>query len=408
MSYLGEEIPKLGFGLMRLPKKGDRSINVRKTCDLIDAFMGAGCTYFDTARAYADSESATRKALVERYPRDSFFLATKNAAWMRKSREEAISDFDISLEETGAGYFDFYLLHNVGKDRLENYDKWGMWDWAQELKQKGLIRHFGFSFHDSADILRQLLEAHPEVEFVQLQINWADWEDPHVQSRKCWEVAREFGKPVVIMEPVKGGTLNHPREDIMEIFREVAPERTAAEWALRFAMNTEGLITALSGMGTPEQVAQNVETWKNLTPLTPAELNAYERARVILAGIPTLPCTNCQYCMKQCPIHMNIPGIMDCLNRNMLYGGTNGKSWYAWETAKVKGSECLHCHKCERACPQHIDIVNQIERAVELFEADVKEGYLGDLALPSSNPVQRMIERAVHVFNNARHKLQGK
>ena len=393
---------------MRLPIKGDRRINMRKAYDMVDTFMAGGCTYFDTARAYGESESCIRRTLVERYPRDSFVLATKNSAWMNRSREEAIATFETSLSETGAGYFDFFLLHNIGKHRAERYEKWGMWEWAAGLKKKGLIRHFGFSFHDNAQMLRQLLEAHPEAEFVQLQINWADWEDPHVQSRRCWEVAREFGKPVVIMEPVKGGTLNHPQEDVMEIFREVAPERSATEWALRFAMNTEGLITALSGMSKPEHVVENLETWKRLTPLSEAELDAYGRARAKLAELPTLPCTSCQYCMKQCPINMNISGIMDCLNRNALYGGDNGKSWYAWETAKVRGSECLHCHKCERACPQHIDIVTQIERAVELFEAGTKEGFIGDLAMPSSNPVRRVWERAVHVFNNTRNKLQGK
>ena len=404
MSYLGEEVPKLGFGMMRLPKKGDRTINVGKTCEMVDVFMESGGMYFDTARAYGDSEYAVKKSLVERYPRDSFLLATKNSAWMNKTREEAVATFETSLEQTGAGYFDYFLLHNIGKHRADCYEDWGMWDWALDLKKRGLIRHFGFSFHDNADMLRGLLEAHPETEFVQLQINWADWEDPHVQSRKCWEVAREFGKPVVIMEPVKGGTLNHPQEKVMDVFREVAPERTAVEWALRFAMNTEGLICALSGMNNVEQIEQNIAVMKSLTPLTDAELAAYARAREILAEAPTLPCTSCQYCMKQCPIGMNIAGIMDCLNRNALYGGTNGKSWYAWETAQVKGSDCLHCHKCERACPQHIDIVNQIERAVELFETDVREGYIGDLALPANNPVARLWQRATHVFNNLRSK----
>ena len=398
MSYFGEDTPKLGFGLMRLPKRKDRTIDISKTCDMIDAFMGAGCTYFDTARAYGESESATRRALVERYPRDSFTLATKNAAWMDKSREDAMAAFQTSLDETGAGYFDFYLLHNIGKDRAQTFEDFGMWEWALELKEKGLIRHFGFSYHDNASKLRKLLEQHPEAEFVQLQINWADWEDKHVQSRKCWEVAREYGKSVIIMEPVKGGTLSHPPESIMEVFREVDPDRTAVEWALRFAMNTEGLITALSGMSTLEQVEQNIATWKSLTPLTEAELDAYARARAILAEIPTVPCTSCQYCMKMCPIGMNVCGIMDCLNRNALYGGTNGKSWYAWETTKVKGSDCLHCHKCESVCPQHIEIVSQIERAVELFENDQRKGYFGDVAIPETNPFKRALARVLELF----------
>lgn len=398
MSYLGEEIPKLGFGMMRLPTKRDRSIDIAQTCDMVDAYLGAGCTYFDTSRAYGESESAIRRSIVERYPRDSFVLATKNAAWMDTSREDAVRALETSLEETGAGYFDFYLLHNVGKVRTKTFEDFGMWEWAVEQKEKGLIRHFGFSYHDNASNLRKLLEQHPEAEFVQLQINWADWEDRHVQSRKCWEVAREFGKSVVIMEPNKGGTLIHPPEEVMDIFREVDPDRSAVEWAMRFAMNTEGLVTALSGMRTVEQVEQNVAILNNLTPLSEAELSAYGRARAIFAEKPTLPCTACQYCMKMCPIGMNISGIMDCLNRNALYGGTNGKSWYAWETAKVKGSECLHCRKCESVCPQHIDIVTQIERAVGLFETDTRKGYMGDLALPETNPLKRLAYKILGFF----------
>ena len=393
MSYLGEEIPKLGFGLMRLPLNRDRTINIDKACDLVDEFIGSGGIYFDTARAYGESESATRRALVERYPRDSFILATKNSAWMEKSREDAIATFETSLEETGAGYFDYFLLHNIGKSRLDNYEEWGMWDWALGLKEKGLIRHFGFSFHDNANVLRNLLEAHPEAEFVQLQINWADWEDPHVQSRKCWEVAREYGKPVIIMEPLKGGGLTKPPEPVLEILREAEPDRPAAEWALRFAMNTEGLITMLSGMRTVEDVQRNIAVMKSLTPLTTKELETLDRARKKLAENATLPCTSCQYCMKQCPIGMNIAGIMDCLNRNALYGGSSGKGWYEWETTKVKGSECLHCHKCEKACPQQIDIVSQIERAVKLFENKSRKGYIGDVALQPTKDEFTILDR---------------
>ena len=369
MSYLGEDISKLGFGMMRLPRDENKKILIPEVSDMVDEFLAAGCTYFDTARAYGESESATRRALVERHPRDSFVLATKNAAWLgSNSREEAISAFDRSLEETGAGYFDYYLLHNVGENRTAAYDKWGMWEWAAGLKKKGLIRHFGFSYHDNADNLRILLEKHPEAEFVQLQINWADWEDKSVQARKCWEVAREYGRPVVIMEPVKGGLLAEPPDGVMDILRETEPNRTAAEWALRFAMNREGIITALSGMRSIEQVRQNIATLKSLTPLTQTELETLDRARTALSELIAVPCTGCQYCTKKCPLGMNIPGIMQSLNMRSMYGGDHGVGWYFWEARIVKGSACLHCHQCEGVCPQHIDIVNRIEQAVELFE----------------------------------------
>lgn len=214
MAYLGEEIRKLGFGLMRLPQK-DGVIDVEETKAMVDAFMEAGFTYFDTAWAYAGSEDAIRQALVERYPREKFQLATKNAAWINcKTREEAIAQFDTSLKQTGAGYFDFYLLHNLGESRTQFFDKFDMWSWIKEKKEEGLIRHMGFSFHSTPEELEEILNAHPEMEFVQLQINYADWENPAVQSRACYEVARKHGKPVVIMEPVKGGMLANPPEPV--------------------------------------------------------------------------------------------------------------------------------------------------------------------------------------------------
>ena len=374
MSYLGEDTPKLGFGMMRLPRNEEKLIDIPKTCAMVDAFIDAGGTYFDTARVYGESESATRRSLVERYPRDSFTLATKNAAWLgNKDREEAIATFDISLEETGAGYFDYFLLHNIGSTRTHFFEDWGMWDWALGLKEKGLIRNFGFSFHDNAELLRELLEKHPEVDFVQLQINWADWEDGNVQSRKNWEVCREFGKPIVIMEPLKGGILVNLPEPVMDIFREAEPNRTAAEWGLRFAMNTEGLIAALSGMNTIEDVRQNLATMKSLSPLTEKELATFDLARKKFKEMLAVPCSSCHYCMEECPVGMNISGIMEALNRGSMYGTIRGWGGYSWQTREVKGSECLHCYQCENACPQHIDIVAQIEKAVELYEKSREE-----------------------------------
>ena len=224
---LGENIKKLGklgFGLMRLPKNGD-VIDVEQTKKMVDLFMDAGFTYFDTAWAYAGSEDAIRQALVERYPRESYQLATKNAAWINcKTKEEAQAQFDMSLKQTGAGYFDFYLLHNLGEARTHYFDDFDMWNWVQEKKAAGLIKHVGFSFHSTPEELEEILKAHPEMEFVQLQINYADWENPAIQSRRCYEVARKYGKPVVIMEPVKGGMLANPPESVQRVLRK--PSRT--------------------------------------------------------------------------------------------------------------------------------------------------------------------------------------
>ena len=248
MGYLGEEIRKLGFGLMRLPQKGD-AIDIEQVKEMVDMFMEAGFTYFDTAWAYAGSEDAIRQALVERYPRDSYRLATKNAAWIDcKTKEEAYSQLDVSLKQTGAGFFDFYLLHNLGEGRSHYFDDYDMWNWVQEKKKEGLIRHVGFSFHSTPEELEAILSAHPEMEFVQLQINYADWDNPAVQSRRCYEVARKHGKPVIIMEPVKGGMLATPPESVANVLKTEEPESSVASWAVRFAANLEGVITVLSGM----------------------------------------------------------------------------------------------------------------------------------------------------------------
>ena len=371
MTYLGENTTKLGFGLMRLPRLEDGTIDVPQVSQMVDEFLAAGGTYFDTAWAYGGSEEAIRKALVERYPRESYTMATKNAAWLGpKTAEEAKAQLDISLERLGTDYVDYYLLHNLGSTRTEFFEKWGMWEWAKKMKAQGRIRHLGFSFHDNAETLKRVLEAHADdVEFVQLQINYADWEDGSVQSRKVWEVARSYDKPVVIMEPVKGGMLANPPEPVAEILRASEPDRSPVEWALRFAMNTEGLIACLSGMSSLEQMRQNLATLKSLSPLTQSELDTLAAARKKLAELIAVPCTGCHYCMEDCPVSMPIASIMESLNRAALYGEEKGKGNYGFATRDgVVASDCIQCGQCEAACPQHIDIITQLETAAEMFE----------------------------------------
>jgi len=223
MKFFDQEIKKLGFGLMRLPKKGEE-IDVEQVKVMVDRFLEAGFTYFDTAWAYTGSEDAIRQALVERYPRESYQLATKNAAWIGcQTREDAIRQFEESLERTGAGYFDNYLLHNLGEMRTQAFDKFDMWSFVREKKAEGKIRHIGFSFHSTPEELEEILIAHPEAEFVQLQINYADWENPSIQSRGVYEMARKYGKAVVIMEPLKGGLLANPPESVAEILKAAEP-----------------------------------------------------------------------------------------------------------------------------------------------------------------------------------------
>jgi predicted aldo/keto reductase-like oxidoreductase len=365
--YLGEHIKKLGFGLMRLPRKGEE-IDIEQVKSMVDRFLGEGFTYFDTAWAYPGSEDAIRRALVERYPRDRFQLATKNAAWINcKTRGDAIAQFETSLRQTGAGYFDFYLLHNLGETRTQFFDDFDMWSFVQERKREGLIRHVGFSFHSTPEELEDILVRHPEMEFVQLQINYGDWENPAVQSRRCYEVARNHGKPVVIMEPVKGGMLANPPQAVKDILKAAEPDSSCASWALRFAAGLEGLITVLSGMSSLEQMEDNLSHMRGFNGLTDAQKATITKARAALAAIPVVPCTTCNYCAKVCPQEIGISGTFTAMNYLTLYGDKGAakhqENWLVGMHGRRPASECIKCGACEAVCPQHISIRDELEKA---------------------------------------------
>lgn len=367
--YLGENIKKLGFGLMRLPQK-DGAFDIEQIKEMTDRFLEAGFTYFDTAWAYAGSEDAIRQALVERYPREKFQLATKNAAWIQcKTRQDAVGQFETSLRQTGAGYFDFYLLHNLGEHRTHFFDDFDMWTFVQEKKKEGLIRHAGFSFHSTPEELDEILTKHPEAEFVQLQINYADWENPAIQSRGCYEVARKHGKPVVIMEPVKGGMLANPPESVTKILRDAEPDASPASWAIRFAANLPGVITVLSGMSNLAQMDDNLSFMRDFAGLTDAQKKTIEQAQEALRAIPLIPCTTCNYCAKACPNDIGISGTFTAMNLLTLYQdkekALGQENWLVGGHGRNRATECVQCGACEEVCPQHISIRDELVRSCE-------------------------------------------
>lgn len=360
---------KLGFGLMRLPKKGGK-ISIPETEQMVDRFMDAGFNYFDTAYVYRGSEAAAKQALVLRHPRESYLLATKINAFMSMPTASAVrKQFRKSLERTGAGYFDFYLLHALMEPTYGFYDRYNLWDFAQEQKQKGLIRHVGFSFHGQPRLLRRLLTDHPETEFVQLQLNYADWENKRVQSRANYEVAREFDVPIIIMEPVKGGTLAKPPEKVRKIMEEEAPGMSPASWAIRFAASLEGVYTVLSGMSTMEQLNDNLSYMENFRPLTASEQAVIQEAQKILGKSAAIPCTGCGYCEPGCPKNIPIPQVFSAANAR-LTGGQIQRADEEYDAAVAgHGSpeDCLECGKCERTCPQNLPIIEELKHSREVL-----------------------------------------
>lgn len=367
--YFGKETPKLGFGLMRLPKKL-LAIDVEQVKEMVDLFLAAGFTYFDTAFVYLGSEDATRKALVERYPRESYTLATKLNAQMAPSAKAAKQQFFTSLERTGAGYFDYYLLHALMDNNYKRYEKLHIWDFVKEQKEKGLIKHVGFSFHAGPALLDKLLTAHPEVDFVQLQINYADWENPDVTSRMNYEVARKHGKSIVVMEPVKGGALANPPEEVKKLFKAYHPDMSYASWAIRYVASLDGIITVLSGMSNIEQMQDNLSYMKNFQPLNQEEHKIIQSAQQIMGKSATIPCTACRYCVEGCPKQIPIPEIFAAMNQRLGNGQADeAAAEYANLTAKTgKASDCIGCKQCENACPQHLPIIEYLQKCHDALE----------------------------------------
>ncbi|WP_251212006.1 aldo/keto reductase [Adlercreutzia murintestinalis] len=365
---------KMGFGCMRLPltdENDPKSIDLPQFTQMVDLFMEAGNTYFDTAFVYHEGESevALGQALVARYPRESFTIATKCLAWAMPDKQAAQACLDVSLKRLGIAYVDYFLLHNVGGQRTAKFDEYDMWAYAQQQKAAGKVRFVGFSIHDDADCLDALLKEHPEMDFVQLQVNYLDWDDPVNEARRLVEVAKAHGKPVIIMEPARGGRLCDLPAEAAAVLATAKPGSTQAEWAYRFCWNLPDVIAVLSGMSTVEQARENLASYAANEPFSPAERAALDQAIASLRALTSVPCTACNYCVKGCPAGVKIPQIMGLLNLEAMTGDHEFvKGLYSWQAAEGKASTCIKCGLCETMCPQQIDIINQLEAAADCYE----------------------------------------
>ena len=373
MSIDLNRMPKLGFGLMRLPQT-DGKIDHEHVCRMVDAYMAAGLNYFDTAYVYHGglSEVEAREAIVKRYPREAFMLATKLPAWCLHGPEDRDKVFQEQLDRAGVDYYDFYLLHSVEDgSNYDTYVKYDCFNWAMQKKAEGKIRHFGFSFHGSPELLESVLDQHPEVEFVQIQLNYADWNNPVVQSGRLYEILRDRGIPIIVMEPVKGGTLATLKPELEAMYRGLRPEASMASWALRFVGSLPGVMTILSGMSSDEQMRDNLATFADFQPLTEQERDAVEKVTAIMLDIPLIGCTACRYCVDGCPMGISIPDVFRAMNTRTLYNEQfRPKTFYRnlISQGHGKASACVQCGQCEGVCPQHLPIIDLLKQAAEAFE----------------------------------------
>ena len=362
----------LGFGCMRLPIV-DGVVDTVRTSEMFDEFIRAGFNYFDTAHGYlkGESERAIKTCLADRYPRDSYILTNKLTQNLFNKREDIRKIFSEQLALCGVEYFDFYLMHAQDRTNYEKYKSCFAYEEAIALKREGLIRHLGISFHDTAEVLDRILTDYPEIEVVQLQFNYADYEDSAVQAKRCYEVAREHGKPIMVMEPVKGGVLvkNLP-DEAREIFSSLGG--TPASYALRFASSFEGVVAVLSGMGDIDMVRDNISTMKDFKPLTEEEFSAIDRVREVFRRKTEslIPCTACAYCTERCPKGINIPELFGCYNAKNMWNDWNSEFYYEDIHTKegTRASDCIGCGICESRCPQHLPIRSLLSTVANTFE----------------------------------------
>ncbi|MGV8083307.1 MAG: aldo/keto reductase [Coriobacteriia bacterium] len=377
------EHKKLGFGFMRLPvtnPKDQTSVDMEMLREMVDTFLERGFTYFDTAYMYHGfrSEIALREALVKRHPRDAFTVATKLPTMFLKKEGDQERIFDEQLEKCGVDYFDYYLLHNLGVSHYAVAEKFDSFGFIGRKKAEGKIRNIGFSYHDNAELLDQILAEHPEIDFVQLQLNYLDWEDQGIQSRKCYEVATRHGKPVIVMEPVKGGTLANVPAEVESLFRSARPDFSAASWAIRFAASFENVMMVLSGMSDAEQLLDNTGYMQEFVALSEREHEAVREAVAIIRRSIPIGCTACRYCVDGCPKNIAIPEYFALFNAEKQAenrGFSTQRVYYDnYIRSYGRASECIACRRCEKSCPQHLPIVEHLADVAGTFEVPLAFG----------------------------------
>lgn len=364
---------KFGFGFMRLPMDGDQ-VDIPQTTQMVDEYLNAGFTYFDTAHGYLQgkSELALKSCLTSRYPRDRYVLTDKLTNFFFQSEADIRPFFQSQLEACGVDYFDFYLMHAQNEEKFAYFKMHRAYETAFALKAEGKIRHVGISFHDRAEVLDRILTEYPQIEVVQIQFNYVDYNDPAVQSRLCYEVCRKHNKPVIVMEPVKGGNLvNLPQQarDVLDALHGGSP----ASYAIRFAAGFPGIVMVLSGMSDLAQLRENVSLMQNFKPLNEQELAAIAQVQQIFRSMHLIPCTACRYCVDGCPKHIAIPDLFSLMNTWKLHHNHNAIYYYdsVYTAPGSRASDCVGCGKCEAACPQHLPIRELLEQvAAELEQED--------------------------------------
>ena len=347
---------KLGFGLMRLPMIDDK-VDFEQTSRMVDSFLEAGLNYFDTAHPYiqGQSEEAVAKCLSSRYPREKFLLANKLTPRMFQTKDEVLPLIELQLKTCGVEYFDFFLMHAMDKNSYQSFKEMGIFPMMQRLKEQGRLRHVGMSFHDTADVLDMILTEQPQLEFVQLQFNYADYNDPKVQSRACYDVCVKHGKPVMVMEPVKGGSLADFPADV----KAMMPSGSPASYAVRFAASHEQVAVVLSGMSNTEQMEDNLSYMKDFKPLTEAETETIDRVRTVYQALHKVPCTACRYCTDGCPAGIDIPTVFR--SANDLHSDQGGSP----QQIAPEAAKCIGCGQCAAVCPQHLNIPELMTRLAE-------------------------------------------